>query len=128
MMQVYHISGVLAFAFFVPAGVALPAPQMSIAPNLGNSGPVGGVNPTEAAPVATATSGSLYGSSDLLGEVASPVQSGDSAIVSNYELVNGQESPANLGLYLDFNSVQNPQPIRGTGGQTDPGPSELNFS
>ena len=76
-------------------------------------------------PISTGPSGSLYGPSSLLGELSppSPVAGGDSALVSNYPLVNGQEVDSKLGLYLDFNSIENPQPLRGTGGQTDPGPS-----
>lgn len=42
--------------------------------------------------------------------------------MSDPELVNGQEADADLGLYLDFNSVDVPQPIRGDLGATDPGP------
>jgi hypothetical protein len=70
-------------------------------------------------------SGSLYGPQSLLGEIAQPslVSGGDSAIVSNYPLADGQDADSNLGLYLDFNSVENPQPIGGSGEQTDPGPS-----
>jgi hypothetical protein len=99
-----------------------PTPQMS---NYGgNTGPIAGVTPP--IPTATAASGSLYGDESLLGEVAKPypASGGDSAIVSDYPLVNGQEADAKLGLYLDFNSVENPQPLRGEGGQTDPGASK----
>jgi hypothetical protein len=121
MQQVLGVFGSLAAAWLFPVVLAAPAPQMSYAEN---SGPVAGVSP----PIATATafSGSLYGDESLLGEVAvpSPVSGGDSAIVSNHPLVNGQQAASNLGLYLDFNSVENPQPIRGTGGQTQPGPSK----
>lgn len=40
----------------------------------------------------------------------------------DYQLAAGQTAAANIGAYLDFNTVQNPQPIRGTKGGTDPGP------
>lgn len=40
----------------------------------------------------------------------------------DYELAPGQTAAANIGAYLDFNTVKNPQPIRGTKGGTDPGP------
>ncbi|TAQ90162.1 hypothetical protein B7494_g1458 [Chlorociboria aeruginascens] len=98
--------------------LAAPAPQMSYGEN---TGPVGGVTPP--IPTVSTTSGSLYGPSSLLGEIAapSPVSGGDSAFVTDFPLVNGQEADLDLGLYLDFNSVENPQPIRGTGGQTEPG-------
>ncbi|PVH85362.1 Bicupin, oxalate decarboxylase/oxidase [Cadophora sp. DSE1049] len=119
MQHVVLVFSALAAAGFLSAVLAAPAPQMS---NYGeNTGPIAGVS----SPIATATaaSGSLYGDQSLLGEVAnpSPVSGGDSAIVSDYPLVNGQEADAKLGLYLDFNSVGKPQPIRGEGGQTDPG-------
>lgn len=111
----------LAAARLLQTVFSAPAPQMS---GYGeNTGPVGGF--TAPIPTATGTSGSLYGLDSLRGEIAqpSPVSGGDSAIVSNYPLVNGQEADSKLGLYLDFKSVENPQPLRGTGGQTDPGPS-----
>jgi hypothetical protein len=104
--------------------LALPAPQMSFVPNLGNPTSIAGLNPTANGPTATGVSGALYGDASLLGGNAKPYdpKTGDSAIVSNYQLVNGQEADRNLGLYLDMNGVANPQPIRGSGGQTDPGP------
>lgn len=91
-----------------------------------NDGPVGGVKPPT--PTVTSVSGSLYGGSDLLtGNAPRPSPSGgDSAVVDNPELVNGQEADKDLGLYLDMNSVDAPQPIRGDGGATDPGPSKWN--
>lgn len=87
-----------------------------------NTGPVGGYTPP-LAPVDKPT-GSLYGDASLLGGNAKrpPTKGGDSANVPNPELVNGQEADDTLGLYLDFNSVQVPQPIRGDKGNTDPGP------
>ena len=112
----------LTFATFslLPTALSAPAPQMSYgeSPDQVN----GVIVPS---PITTGTSGSLYGLANLLGEAtaASSVSGGDSAIVSDHPLVNGQEADSKLGLYLDFNSVQNPQPIRGTSGQTDPGPS-----
>ncbi len=67
-------------------------------------------------------SGSVYGSPSFAGPDGNPVDTADSAIVSNYQLVSGQQEDADLGLYLDLNEVQNPQPIRGSNGGTDPGP------
>jgi hypothetical protein len=124
MQQHFRLFTPFAAAGFIPVVFALPAPQMDYG---GATGPVAGVTPT--IPTATGFSGSLYGSSSLLGDISlpSPVSGDDSAIVSNYPLVNGQEADADLGLYLDFNSVPNPQPIRGTGGQTQPGPSKETF-
>ena len=83
---------------------------------------MGGVDPPT--PTVTASSGSLRGDSSLLGGNAplpDPDKS-DSAVVPNPQLVNGQQADANLGLYLDFNSADPPQPIRGDNGNTDPGP------
>lgn len=121
MQQVLCGFVLLKAAWLLPAVLGAPAPQMSYAEN---SGPVAGVSPP--IPTATGISGSLYGDESLLGEVAkpSPVSGGDSAIISDYPLVNGQKAPLDLGLFLDFNSVENPQPIRGTGGQTQSGPSK----
>ena len=121
MQQAIHIFSSLAAAGLLPAVLAIPAPPMSYE---GETGPVAGVSPP--IPTATGFSGSLYGDESLLGEVAkpSPVFGGDWAIVSDYALANGQEAGLDLGLYLDFNSVEIPQPIRGTGGQTQPGPSK----
>jgi hypothetical protein len=121
MQQIIRLLSSLVTAGLFPAVLAAPAPQMSYAENFG---PVAGVTPP--IPTSTVVSGSLYGDESLLGELAqpAPVSGGDSAIVSNYPLVNGQEADLTLGLYLDFNSVENPQPLRGTGGQTQAGPSE----
>ena len=67
-------------------------------------------------------SGSVYGSPNLVGPDRNTVHTADSAVVSNYDLVSGQQKDANLGLYLDLSEGHNPQPMRGTGGGTDPGP------
>ncbi|PQE21671.1 oxalate decarboxylase protein [Rutstroemia sp. NJR-2017a WRK4] len=40
----------------------------------------------------------------------------------NYDLAPGQTDGATVGPYLDFDNVENPQPMRGTKGGTDPGP------
>lgn len=86
-----------------------------------NSGSVGGVDPPT--PVVTSPTGSLYGSEDLIGGRApEPDTSADSAEVENPQYVNGQNADKKLGLYLDFNSVDAPQPVRGGYGGTDPGP------
>ncbi|KUJ15605.1 RmlC-like cupin [Mollisia scopiformis] len=124
MQQVVRMIGSLVAAGLFPAVMAAPAPQMNYGEN---TGAVGGVDPPS--PTVTTTSGSLYGPSDLLGEIAkpSPISGGDSAFVSDAPLVNGQEADSDLGLYLDFNSVENPQPLRGTGGQTDPGPRTYEY-
>lgn len=129
MPQSFNLFQILAATgLFLSIASSLPAPQLSYHEN---TGAVGGVTPA-ATPTATAVSGSLYGDESLLGENAapSPISGGDSALVpeSDYELVNGQEADAKLGLYLDFNSVENPQPLRGGEGSQDPGPSKITFN
>jgi quercetin dioxygenase-like cupin family protein len=92
-----------------------------------NKGPVGGVDPPT--PTVTSASGSLYGDSSLLGGNAplpDPDKS-DSAVVKDPEFVNGQDADAKLGLYLDFDGVDVPQPIRGGLGATDPGPRTYEY-
>lgn len=66
---------------------------------------------------------SLSGSQDLLGPDGNPVDVADIGTVSDYELVPGQTEDADQGLYLDLSAIENPQPIRGSRGGTDPGPS-----
>ena len=116
----------LVAAGLLSTALCAPAPQLKYHEN---TGAVGGVSPGPTA-TATAISGSLYGDESLLGggsaAAPSPISGGDSALVpeSDYELVNGQDADADLGLYLDFNSVKNPQPLRGGFGSTDPGPRE----
>ncbi|KAL6407277.1 oxalate decarboxylase [Ilyonectria robusta] len=109
----------------LPVGLARPAPQMG---NYGeNKGPVGGVKPPT--PTVTSTSGSLYGDSSLLGGNAplpDPDKS-DSAVVDDPKYVNGQDADADLGLYLDFDDADPPQPIRGGLGATDPGPRTYEY-
>lgn len=103
----------------LPFSHAIPAPQMG---DYGeNSGSVGGVDPP--IPTVTAQSGSLYGDASLLGGNAPiPDVNSESAVVENPQFVPGQDADRQLGLYLDFNSVDAPQPVRGGLGATDPGP------
>lgn len=89
-----------------------------------NPPPQGGVT---ALPPVQSPTGQLRGSINLQGGIASrpPVKGGDSAKVANPQMVTGQGADAKLGLFLDFNSVEVPQPIRGSRGSTDPGPREF---
>ncbi|KAL7783079.1 Bicupin, oxalate decarboxylase/oxidase [Trichoderma ceciliae] len=113
-------------AGLVPAMLAMaaPAPQMQ---SLGeNTGSVGGVSPP--IPTVTAPVGSLYGSTGLQGGVAPlPDTSKGSAVVKDFKEVNGQDADASLGLYLDFNSIDEPQPIRGAFGGSDAGPRTFEY-
>lgn len=68
------------------------------------------------------SSGQPYGSEEFLGPNGNPVNPADSAIITNYDLAPGQTADADLGLYIDLDEAENPQPIRGSNGGTDPGP------
>jgi hypothetical protein len=66
------------------------------------------------------STGSFYGTEKLLGPDGNPVKG--SSVVENYKLVPGQSEDPDLGLALDFSTLDAPQPIRGTtSGGTDPG-------
>jgi quercetin dioxygenase-like cupin family protein len=138
-------SGSLAYSWFFHAATQSHVPSKQPSLNLGstllledltihrigdygeNSGRVGGVNPP--IPTVTATSGSLFGDSTLLGGNAplpDPDKS-DSAIVPDPMFVNGQGADPKLGLYLDFNDADPPQPVRGGLGAPDPGPRTFDY-
>lgn len=79
------------------------------------------------------SSGVVYGTRALLGSVgdSAPVATSDDVryetgptedYVGHYTLEENQKADADLGLYLDFTSNPDPQPIRGQSGGTDPGP------
>ena len=92
------------------------------------NGSVGGINPP--IPTVSAPSGSLIGDSSLLGGNAKlPDTSKDSAEPgeSKLVLVTGENADADLGIFLDFESVEEPEPIRGNFGQTDTGPRTFNY-
>jgi hypothetical protein len=78
------------------------------------------------APTAQPSNPPLRGSEDLLGYSSSNTITEQSTEVK-YTPVAGQKDDANNGVYLDFEGVDNPQPIRGDLGGTDPGPSMLSF-
>jgi len=80
-----------------------------------------------AAQAAPTSNPGLRGSGDLVGYSPSrdvPVKNTS----VQYELVKGQKEDADVGVYLDFKDVKNPQPIRGSHGGTDPGPSMPSLS
>ena len=83
--------------------------------------------PTTQAAGPPGATGQLYSPEILEGPGGAPVDTGDSAIVSHYDLVPGQQEEADIGLYLDLSAVRSPQPIRGTNGGTDPGPRALSI-
>ncbi|KAL1969239.1 hypothetical protein VTN77DRAFT_493 [Rasamsonia byssochlamydoides] len=69
----------------------------------------------------------LRGSENLLGYSPSNVLTTENTDDVPYQPVEGQNLDAIDGFYLDFESVDNPQPIRGSLGGTDPGPRNDNY-
>lgn len=65
----------------------------------------------------------LRGSDALLGYSSSNKGGGDSPPDIKYTLLPGQNEDPKIGSYLDFEKADNPQPIRGSLGSDDPGPS-----
>ncbi|KAL4959785.1 putative oxalate decarboxylase [Aspergillus stella-maris] len=63
----------------------------------------------------------LRGSEDLLGYSPNNKLAPPTGEIP-YTLVPGQTDDKDLGTYLDFSNVENPQPIRGSLGGDDPGP------
>lgn len=102
------ILGSLLTSHALPA----PAPQQSS----GVKPEASGANP--AVPSGSATSTPPTGpagfrcSSDLLGIGGEPILDKNTAIVKDFQYVKGQKEDKDLGLYLDFTSVPNPQPIQ----------------
>lgn len=96
--QVYPLTLSFFFAFF-PAVDAAPARRSSNPPLRGSEALVG------------------YSSTE---KVASGTQPD-----IEYNLLPGQTVSPDIGAYLDFEKVENPQPIRGSTGSDDPGPRML---
>lgn len=87
------------FPALLPLIGAAPAPRASNNPPLKGSEALIGYSPTEKLP------------------------SGPKPDIK-YSLLPGQKEDPKLGTYLDFENVENPQPIRGNTGGDDPGPSK----
>ena len=121
LSRAMYISPALVLNSFITTGVlhtvlALPAPQA------GNGRPINN-DDVPGIPIGpSGASGSIYGSETLLGNGDNPVDTGNTAIVSDYPTVPGQDADADIGLFLDFAAVDNAQSIRGSNGATDPGP------
>lgn len=127
------VRGALAF-IFISAALGVPTPQgQSEQANTDNvpDDVYGEVNnadiPGEPVP-AVGASGNIYPTNSVLGPqdflaTASPT-AGSAATLApdSYSLVVNQEASAEQGLILDFTNAENPQPIRGSTGATDPGP------
>ncbi|KXT14910.1 hypothetical protein AC579_3075 [Pseudocercospora musae] len=126
----------LVFATLVPLGLAAPRPHPPADVWHREKRQEGGAGAPPAwagldVPTATAfgppgASGAQRGSKSLIGyNAANPVDTSLPATVpeDQFQLAPGQSEDADLGLYLDLASVENPQPIRGgTNSPTDPGP------
>ena len=67
------------------------------------------------------SSGSLRGSDSLRGYDGNPMNPADNTVITNPQYVTGQKEDGKLGLYLDFNNVEQPEAVRGSKGGTDPG-------
>lgn len=78
-----------------------------------------------AAPAAPAFSNPLRGGENLIGYSPTNTISNENTETISYQLAPGQTDTADLGVYLDFDGVENPQPIRGNTGGTNPGPREF---
>ncbi|CRG91686.1 hypothetical protein PISL3812_08737 [Talaromyces islandicus] len=84
-------------------------------------------NIANAAPAAIASSNPQRGGSGLIGYSPSNTISNDNTETISYQLTPSQTQDADIGAYLDFSTIDNPQPIRGSLGGTDPGPRNLNY-
>lgn len=62
----------------------------------------------------------LRGPSSLLGYAESNGVSDENTDTVKYVPAKGQNDNANIGAYLDFTDIDDPQPIRGTKGGTAP--------
>ncbi|KAL8284550.1 hypothetical protein RB600_009115 [Gaeumannomyces tritici] len=109
-------------------GVALAAPAPQMPANYGqNQGPVGGITPP--LPTVSEPRGQLRGDLSLQGGIAPrpKVHGGDLAVVPHVQKVAGQDADSKLGVFLDFNSAEKPEPFRGERGATDPGPRTYEY-
>ena len=113
--------GALIVTYLVQESLTSPLPQGGYGSGINN-------NDVPGIPVGAAgATGTPYGPEALLGNDGSTQDTADSAIVTDYKLVPGQEANADVGLYLDFSKTPNPQPIRGSNGYTDAGPRRIHL-
>jgi hypothetical protein len=75
-----------------------------------------------AAPLAASGTSSAPAPTSLLGFNPANTVINENTDDIDFQFAAGQTEAANIGPYLDFSNVENPQPIRGTKGGTDPGP------
>lgn len=127
MRSTFSFLPALAASTLLAAVLAAPAPNP--VKNIPNAAGKRQESSDEAAATAVGPpggSGQLRGSESLGGyQQNDPVDKDLPATIpsSDYQLAVGQSEDADLGLYIDFTNVENPQPIRGgTNAPTDPGP------
>lgn len=107
-------------AFFALRAWAAPMPQniagVPAGPEINNANiPGESVGPVGA-------QGDIYGSESLLGTGNDGDFPGPTSTDVPYTPVANQDANPTLGMILDFSHVENPQPIRGSNGASDPGP------
>ncbi|KAJ5765904.1 hypothetical protein N7520_005463 [Penicillium odoratum] len=76
----------------------------------------------DAAPARRSINAPLRGSEALLGYSSTEKIASGTQPDIEYSLLPGQTVSPDIGAYLDFEDVENPQPIRGSTGSDDPGP------
>lgn len=79
-------------------------------------------NVANAAPAALASTDPLRGGEGLIGYSPSNTISNENTETISYQLAPSQTQDADIGASLDFSTIENPQPLRGSLGGTDPGP------
>jgi hypothetical protein len=80
------------------------------------------VSLSDAVPTRRSSNPGLRGSVDLAGYSSTEKIATGSKPDIKYTLLPGQKEDSKIGSYLDFENVENPQPIRGSNGGDDPGP------
>lgn len=75
-----------------------------------------------AAPARRASNPPLRGTGALVGYSPSEKVASGTQPDIKYSLLPGQKIDPDIGAYLEFERVDNPQPIRGSTGGNDPGP------
>lgn len=126
--MLYH--SLVAAALLSPA-LAAPAPT-KVSKRQQGGGNVGGnavLLPTETAAGPQGATGQQRGPKSLAGySPSNSFDTEDDTVIpsSQYQLAPDQTKDADLGLYLDLSTVENPQPIRGQqDSPTDPGPRDM---
>ncbi|KAJ5183833.1 hypothetical protein N7492_001449 [Penicillium capsulatum] len=80
-----------------------------------------------AAPTRQDSNPPLRGSETLVGYSSTQDEATGAKPDIKYSLLPGQKEDPKIGTYLDFQKVENPQPIRGSTGGDDPGPRNYHY-